>query len=91
MRKSRARRRWRSISGRRSPICRLTVHGECFRGKAAKGISWHVCAEKVKADYLITRDEKGFRNASIPHGTASEFMEFVFQKTNVRYAIEKSM
>ena len=49
-----------------------------------------VCAEKVKADYLITRDEKGFRNASVPHGTASEFMEFVFEKTNVRYAIEKS-
>lgn len=51
----------------------------------------NVCAEKVKADYLITRDEKGFRNASVPHGTASEFMEFVFEKTNVRYAIEKSM
>ena len=67
--------------------------------KQALKACWHdfkdslvnVCAEKVKADYLITRDEKGFRNASIPHGTASEFMEFVFQKTNVRYAIEKSM
>ena len=66
--------------------------------KRALQARWHdfedslvnVCAEKVKADYLITRDEKGFRNASVPHGTASEFMEFVFKKTNVRYAIEKS-
>lgn len=66
--------------------------------KQALQARWHdfedslvnVCAEKVKADYLITRDEKGFRNASVPHGTASEFMEFVFKKTNVRYAIEKS-
>ena len=66
--------------------------------KQALQARWHdfedslvnVCAEKVKADYLITRDEKGFRNASVPHGTASEFMEFVFEKTNVRYAIEKS-
>jgi len=49
----------------------------------------NVCAEKVKADYLVTRDEKGFRNASIPHGCASDFMNFVFEKTNVRYAIDQ--
>ena len=63
--------------------------------KQALKACWHdfedslvnVCAEKVKADYLITRDEKGFRNASIPHGTASEFMEFVFEKTNTRYTV----
>lgn len=66
--------------------------------KQALQARWHdfedslinVCAEKVKADYLITRDEKGFCNASVSHGTASEFMEFVFKKANVRYAIEKS-
>ena len=45
----------------------------------------NVCAEKVGADYLVTRDEKGFRNASIPHGSASDFMQFVFEATNVRY------
>lgn len=48
----------------------------------------YAAAEKVKADYLITRDEKGFRNARIPHGTASEFMDFVFEKTRVRYGVE---
>ena len=63
--------------------------------KQALHVRWHdfedslvnACAEKVKADYIVTRDEKGFRNAATPHGTASEFMEFVFQKTKVRYAI----
>ena len=45
-------------------------------------------AEKVKADYLVTRDAVGFERAKIPHGTASDFMEFVFRKTNIRYAIE---
>ena len=49
----------------------------------------NVAAEKVKADYLITRDEKGFRDARIPHGSASEFMQFVFDKTRVRYALEE--
>lgn len=47
-----------------------------------------ICAQKVKSDYLITRDEKGFRNSKTPHGSASEFMDFVFQETQVRYAIE---
>ena len=49
----------------------------------------NVCAEKVRADYIITRNEKGFRNAATPHGTASEFMAFVFEKTNIRYALTK--
>ena len=48
----------------------------------------NVCAEKVKADYLITRDANGFRNARIPHGTASEFMDFVYEKTHTRYEVE---
>ena len=47
----------------------------------------NICAEKVKADFLITRDDKSFRNARIPHGSASDFMDFVFEKTGVRYAI----
>lgn len=46
-----------------------------------------VCAEKIRADYLVTRDEKGFRNAKTPHGSASEFMDFVFKETNVRYDV----
>lgn len=45
-------------------------------------------ARKVKADYLITRDAKGFSASRIPHGSANEFMEFVFEQTNVRYALE---
>ena len=49
----------------------------------------NVCAEKVKADYLVTRDASGFKRARIPHGTASEFMEFVFEKTNIHYALEE--
>lgn len=48
----------------------------------------NICAEKVKADYLITRDAHGFDDARIPHGSASSFMGFVFEKTNVRYALE---
>ena len=47
----------------------------------------NVCAEKVGADYLVTRDEKGFRNARIPHGSATDFMKFVFEKTRVEYAV----
>ena len=49
----------------------------------------NVCAEKLKADYLITRDAQGFRTSAIPHGTASEFMDFVFESTGVRYAIDE--
>lgn len=63
--------------------------------KQALFARWHdfedslvnVCAEKVKADFIVTRDEKRFRNARTPHGSASDFMEFVFEKTNTRYAI----
>ena len=47
----------------------------------------NVCAEKVKADYLVTRDIKGFGSTRIPHGSASEFMDFVFEKTRIRYAL----
>ena len=70
-----------------------SVDGDDIR--AALEPRWHdfedslvnVCAEKVKADYLITRDDKGFRNTSIPHGGASDFMSFVRDKTGVSYAI----
>ena len=47
----------------------------------------NVCAEKIKAGYLVTRDEEGFGESRIPHGSASEFMAFVFEKTSIRYAI----
>ena len=47
----------------------------------------NVCAEKVKVDYLITRDEKGFKNAATPHGSASDFMAHVFEETGVSYAV----
>ena len=46
-----------------------------------------ICAQKVKADYLVTRDVKGFSKSRIPHGSASEFMNFVFEKTGMRYAL----
>lgn len=46
------------------------------------------CADKIGADYLITRDVRGFRNAAMPAGSASDFMEYVFDATSVRYAID---
>ena len=63
--------------------------------KRALQARWHdfedslvnVCAEKVKADYLITRNMKGFKNAALPHGCASDFMDFVYKRTGVRYAL----
>lgn len=45
-------------------------------------------ARKVKADYLVTRDANGFSASALPHGSASDFMDFVFQQTNIRYALE---
>ncbi|MDO4399850.1 MAG: hypothetical protein Q4D27_02750 [Coriobacteriia bacterium] len=50
----------------------------------------NICAEKVKADYLVTRDIKGFGSTRIPHGSASEFMDFVFEKMRIRYALEEA-
>lgn len=47
----------------------------------------NVCAEKVKASFLVTRDEAGFSKSKIPHGGAKQFMEFVFETTNRRYAL----
>ena len=46
-----------------------------------------VCAQKVKADFLITRDVAGFERSRIPHGTASDFMAYVKETLNVEYAI----
>ena len=70
-----------------------SVEGDDVR--AALKVRWHdfedslvnICAEKVKADYLITRDEKGFDGASVAHGNASSFMGYVFEETGVSYAI----
>ena len=47
----------------------------------------NVCADKIKADYIVTRDAKGFRQSKTPHGSATEFMDFVFEKSSVRYAL----
>ena len=47
----------------------------------------NVCAEKIKADYLITRDAKGFSQSNIPHGSASDFMTFVHETTGVQYTL----
>lgn len=47
----------------------------------------NACARKIKADYLVTRDKEGFGRSEIPHGSASEFMEFVFARTNIRYDV----
>lgn len=66
--------------------------------RTALDARWHdfedslvnICAEKIKADYLITRDEKGFRNATVPHGGASDFMKFVQDKTAVTYALAEA-
>ncbi len=49
----------------------------------------NVCVEQVKADHLVTRGSKGFSKARIPSGIASDFAEFGFEKTRVRYAIER--
>ena len=46
-----------------------------------------MCAQKVKADYLVTRDVKGFEKSRIPHGAASQFMEYVKDTLNIEYDI----
>lgn len=46
------------------------------------------CAQKLSADYIITRDANGFKKFLIPSGTASDFMEYVFDTTGVRYSLE---
>ncbi len=46
------------------------------------------CADKVGANYIITRDARGFRNAKVPCGTASEFAAYVFDLSGIRYSTE---
>ena len=49
----------------------------------------NISAEKIKADYLITRDKKGFKQSSIPHGDIAEFMAYVSETLHLEYAIEE--
>ena len=48
----------------------------------------NISAEKIKADYLITRDKKGFEQSSIPHGSVADFMDYVAETLHLTYAIE---
>lgn len=45
-------------------------------------------AKKIKADYLITRDQTGFEQSSIPHGDAADFMAYVAETLHLEYALE---
>lgn len=45
----------------------------------------YVCALKIKADYIITRDLNGFKQSKIPCLAPSEFLEQVSQATGVDY------
>ena len=46
------------------------------------------CAQKIRADYVVTRDAKGFEDETIPHGGASDFMQYVYEHTGIRYSTE---
>lgn len=43
-------------------------------------------ADKVKADYIVTRDKAGFAAASIPAATPREVLDAVAEKTGHHYA-----
>lgn len=45
----------------------------------------HVCAEKIKADFLITRDREGFSRASIPVKSPAEFLMWVEKSKGLVY------
>ena len=46
----------------------------------------HICAKKIKADYLITRDKDGFARASIPCLEPSEFFAELEEKRGISYS-----
>jgi len=46
----------------------------------------HTCAQKIKADYILTRDADGFARASIPCLSPSEFFTVFEEKTGISYA-----
>ncbi len=46
-----------------------------------------ICAEKIKADYLLTRDESGFCNAHVPVITPSKFFNLLQEDYGLIYDI----
>lgn len=46
-----------------------------------------VCAEKVKADYLLTRDKKGFTDGHVPAITPIDFFDYIESEYRISYAI----
>ena len=58
-----------------------------LRIPAQRQLARAACAQKVKADYVVARDVKGFRESRIPHGAASQFMEYVKETLNIEYDI----
>lgn len=45
-----------------------------------------VCAKKLRADYILTRDKDGFVHASTPALTPAEFLEMFEAETGISYA-----
>lgn len=45
-----------------------------------------ICAQKLRADYLLTRDIKGFAQAKSPVRTPAEFLSAFEQETGISYA-----
>ena len=44
-----------------------------------------VCAERVQADYLITRDKSGFARSKVPAISPSEFLDWIEDRYGFRY------
>lgn len=44
-----------------------------------------ICAEKVKADYLLTRDKTGFAASSIPPISPADFFQMIERDYNLIY------
>jgi predicted nucleic acid-binding protein len=45
-----------------------------------------VCADKIKADFIITRDISGFKLSKIPSLTPGDFLEMIREKRGISYA-----
>ena len=45
----------------------------------------YICAQKVKADYLITRDKNGFERAAIPVLSPEEFLQLIAETKGLSY------
>lgn len=44
-----------------------------------------ICAEKIKADYLLTRDKTGFTASTIPVASPAEFFQMIERDYNLIY------